>query len=79
MLLCQKPASEHSSAFGSALRAVYEVIHLGGVGSVPSLQTCSGAGLHAAAGPTALGIQWDSEGGFQPQNVGDARSVLAAE
>lgn len=39
------------------------------------LQNSSGAGLHSAASPTALGRQCDSEGGFQPQKVGDEGSV----
>lgn len=39
------------------------------------LQSSSGAGLHVAPGPTALGRHCDSEGGFQPQKVGDKGSV----
>lgn len=39
------------------------------------LQNSSGAELHAAAGPAALGRQHDSNSGFQPQIVGDEELV----
>lgn len=40
-----------------------------------SSQNSSEAGLHAAAGPAASGRQYGSEGGFQPQKVGDEGSI----